>query len=354
MFKPVNRWLGWLLALFVSALAGAEDAGPLWGAFLRPADGQVVEIVRADRLCQALADDAGHYQWVSERDRKYVPEPDDIRWQDQKSLKLPAHAYAWKRTVSGDLLCFINQGKPDENGEQPYDSPGVMVLCDASTGEVRWRLPGQVKQWGADRSTGYHPEFAAAPPYALLGSQGRITAYNMEQGKQLWSIPGKFADVRGVDGAWLVNGSLYLNTRRGLCKVDPADGRELWCCPYVGTRVDHISLRPDGTLGVLFNYQPDMLQKGLLGAARTRYPQLKIYGIGQIIPHRTSWFGLVRSAPNLKDYPPKNLTRSVWEWKNERWSFIFDYGTLTPAQANALYARHQFSARMRERLESEW
>lgn len=347
-------WFCCLLLLFLPGLVGAEDAGPFWGAFLRPGDGGVVEVVRADRLSRALPDDAGHHQWVSERERKYVADPDAVGWQEQESLKLPAHAFAWKRTPSGGLICFVNQGKPDENGEQPYDSPGVIVLSDATSGQVRWTLPVQVKQWGADRSTGYHPEFAAAPPYGLLGRQGRITAYDMEQGKQLWSIPGKFADVRGVDGAWLVDGSLYLSTQRGLCKLDPANGRELWCCPYVGPRVDHISLRPDGTLGVLFYYQPAMLEKGLRSAAQARYPRLKLYGIGQIIPHRTSWFGLVRSAPNLKDHPPKNATTSVWEWKDGRWSFIFDYGRLTPAQADALYARNQFSARMRERLESEW
>lgn len=338
--------LGILIGLWFSlaCAAQAEAPGAPWVTVLRPS-GEVLAVMRCDGgqyHSEPQSDDAEHWPYV----KTLLTSTDAPSRPDAGSQKLPTMykgqpvvAVPWLLTPRGGVLTYLFLGKT-QKGQEPVDGPGVFAVVDGHSGSILHTLPPRFNQYAADRSIYWRPTIAVAKQCALVCDDGITTAYDLDRGQKLWTLPAASGDVRGLDGAWYFEGALYLSTTRGLCRVDPVNGHVVWCIPAVGAHMERMVMR-DGVLYVLAYYPPPTVTEALKTAATGRYgspPRDRV-----VVPYKTSFFGLTQRTDKLND---------VWEFKKGRWSWIFAYDSAQSESArDRVFAKYQFSSHMRQRLE---
>ncbi|MGV8124746.1 MAG: YncE family protein [Candidatus Xenobiia bacterium LiM19] len=322
----------------------AQGYHPPWTAVLNPADGKAVESYRFEEPC-------------GKSSPPDLPYADYTRWEllpeekrpDLKAMKLPAayrgkniHAEAWRIASESRVLVFLSE-KPFYVESVPGNVDGDWVVVDPATGSIVFDLKFHAKSLTAGRSLSFEPGISAWGRYAALDIAQKTTEiYDIAAGKKLASLPVSFKPYE-CHGIWAAGGFIYVQTGRGLSKVDPSSGRMLWSYPHVG-RIKGVRLHSDGRLYVAFDEDPHTLQKSLKQAASQRFHGKDFYA--GIIPYKNSYFGSTRTG----GWNGKKI--AVWELLHGKWSFIFEYHEdMAESEKDRLYAKNRFSSKMRGRLE---
>lgn len=355
----------WLLIVLLLLPALAEDPPNPQIAVLDPATGQVLGhylMMRSMRERFEQGTEDPHFDSMDAFTHQFR-DPSKLTSEDGKSNfsrgdSLTADKIFMGRLENGDRLVWFRK-KGNQGPLKVVDTAGNQRTLVPSTGlgGAGWRMF-------------FVPGLCAAGPYLLGEEPDGASCRRISDSKLLWHAPWKFGHCRWNLGAWYTGGALYVDTTRGLAKVDPASGKILWTWSDA-VELTRVVQEPDGLLYVEFDYGPhERLYKPLTQAAVERYhwPAQKAEGLAgnyfwpRIIPYKDTYFGMTWYSPRrltgdktwLEQYL-KSGTIALWELKNGKWSFIFDYEVKgqSEAELDALYAKYRFSPGMRKMLTTD-
>lgn len=343
--------MGLLLVVLLLILpALAEDPPNAQVAVLEPSTGKVLGHYLLMRSMHERID-AGtedpHFEFL--REFSFYPAVDPSKLTDEKGRH-------YSRPDRLDEKAFLGMLP---NGDRLVWFPRKMVTRDYGIGPLKVVTPdGRQRVLLQDRictAPGWRPLLrpgaCVAGPFLLSEEPDGASCRLIETGEVLWRARWKFAHCRWNLGAYYAGGALYVDSDRGLARVDADTGKILWTWKDSVELLD-VRLYPDGLLYVHFQYgiHPDVF-KGLRKAASERYqwPYKDFYL--RAIPYKANYFGATwRGKTYLKDGKV-----AIWERLNGKWSFVFDYDCQgqTEAELDALYAKHQFSPVMRRQLTTD-
>lgn len=354
-----------LLILLLLLPALAEDPPNPQIAVLDPATGKVLGhylMMRSMRERFEQGTEDPHFQSMDAfTHNRLLPgklTTEDGKHPFSRGDSLTADKVFMGRLENGDRLVFFRQ----------QGSQGVLKVVDPA-GNQRVLVPS-TELAGAGWRMFFVPGLCAAGPYLLGEEPDGASCRRISDSKMLWRAKWKLGHCRWNLGAWYAGGALYVDTTEGLAKVDPETGKILWSWPDAVELTD-IMLGTDGLLYVEFDYGPHpRLFKSLTRAALNRYhwpakhekELAGNYFWPRIIPYKDTYFGMTwYSSKQLQGDQTwlqrylKSGTVALWEFKNGKWSWIFDYEVegQTEAELDALYARYQFSPRMRKLLTTD-
>lgn len=234
---------------------------------------------------------------------------------------------------------------------------GPLKAVDA--GGRQWTLISRTCYSTAGRSAYFHhPRLSVAGPFLLVEEDQGLLCKRIPDNKVLWRTDLKFNHYcRWNWGAWYRDGALYLSSSKGLVRVNPDTGKQLWTWPDA-VEVCDLDLYPDGHLYVRYQYGPSDAQfASLRKAALDHYNWPGDFRFfSRIIPYKDRHFASVWwRKGELEGNYLKDGKQALWECVDGKWSFIFDYEVKGQSQEelDALFARHGFSPRMRKQLTTD-
>ncbi|MGE0492116.1 MAG: hypothetical protein AB7S38_23075 [Vulcanimicrobiota bacterium] len=339
------RFLVVLLALCLFLPALAEDPPNPQAAVLDPTSGQVLGhyllMMSMQERIEAGSEEP-HFEYLKEfcfspgvdpgklTDEQGRPYSRPDRIDDQASLGyLP----------NGDrLVWYRTKGSHGPVKVMSRDGRQRVLLESRELGAPGWRPL-------------LRPGACVAGPYLLSEEPDGASCRLVSDGSTRWKAPWKFGHCRWNLGAWYQGGALYVDTEKGLARVDPKTGKIAWIWPDA-VELLRVRIYPDGLLYVDFQYGPHPeVFKSLRAAAKARYHwDDDQFGV-RAIPYKATYFGRTwRGEKYLQDGKV-----AIWERLEGKWKFIFEYSCQgqSEAELDELYARHQFSPGMRRQLTTD-
>lgn len=352
MLKSLFKVLA--LVLFLGSLAWAEDPPNPQVAVLDPSTGKVLGhylMMRRMREYIEAGTEDPHFAYlktfcfdntiepnklVDENGRQYMRSELYVRDERMEMKKVDMGALPDGR----HLVWFAKNGGPAGPLKiVDFDGSQRVLLADR-----RYEAPG----WRPL----LRPGACVAYPYLLAEQPEGADCRSISSGKVLWKAKWKFGHCRWNLGAWYTGDALFVDSEKGLSRVNPDTGKILWTWPDA-VELLRAKVYPDGLLYVEFQYGPkDMIYSGLAKQAEAHYKWPADHRFStRAIPYKAGYFGATWEG---NDYL-KDGKVAVWERIDGKWRFIFDYPCSGQSEADLdkLYAKYQLSSRMRKLLTTD-